>query len=236
MDIFLGKKEIFPQKPHVHYVPGLRSIQFYDRAEFPWLPAIEAETAAIREELLTVMAEDQGLVPYVEYPAGIPVDQWADLNHSLRWSVFHLKKDGAVVAENVARCPRTMAAIADAPQPVLPNRSPAAMFSILLPQTRIPPHTGVTNARLVVHIPLVVPEACWFRVGNEVREWKVGEAFVFNDTIEHEAANDSPHRRAVLIFDIWNPDLTAEERELFPALFAASDRFLGGPTGGAGTI
>jgi aspartate beta-hydroxylase len=232
LDVFVGKKQIFPQRPIGLYIPELPGIQFYEREDFPWLAAIETATPAIRAELLTVLAEDQGLVPYVEYGPGIPLDQWAELNHSPRWSVFHLWRDGGPVAENLARCPQTAAVLTGADSPRLPNRSPAAMFSILRPRTPIPPHTGVTNARLVVHIPLVVPPGCGFRVGNEVREWKVGEAFIFNDTIEHEAWNNSAHDRAVLIFDIWNPALTEGERAMIGELFAGSDAFLGTrPTG-----
>jgi aspartyl/asparaginyl beta-hydroxylase (cupin superfamily) len=42
----------------------------------------------------------------------------------------------------------------------------------------------------------------------------VGTAWVFDDTIEHEAWNDSDEPRAILIFDVWNPELTALERDL----------------------
>lgn len=229
LDIFLGRKQIFPQKPHNLYVPGLPTIQFYDREEFPWLAAIEAETEAIKAEFVAVATSDADLVPYVDYPDGIPLDQWAELNRSLRWGVFHLMRDGAEVPANAIRCPRTMAAMKAAPTPRLPNRSPAAMFSILKPRTRIPPHTGVTNARLVVHIPLIVPEGCAFRVGNDVRPWRVGEAFIFNDTIEHEAWNDSDRNRAVLIFDIWNPGLTDVEKAMIAALFEGNDAYAGLP-------
>ncbi len=102
---------------------------------------------------------------------------------------------------------------------------PAAMFSVLRANTRIPPHTGVANVRLVVHLPLVVPPGCGFRVGNETREWKVGEAWVFDDTIEHEAWNDSDEDRVVLIFDIWNPRLSASERSMIAEVMSAMDRF-----------
>jgi aspartyl/asparaginyl beta-hydroxylase (cupin superfamily) len=37
---------------------------------------------------------------------------------------------------------------------------------------------------------------------------------VFDDTIEHEAWNDSDVPRAILIFDVWNPQLTSLERDL----------------------
>jgi aspartyl/asparaginyl beta-hydroxylase (cupin superfamily) len=99
------------------------------------------------------------------------------------------------------------------PQPDIPGAGPNAMFSLLAPHTTIPPHVGVNNSRLVCHLPLVVPEGCWFRVGAETRHWRCGEAFVFDDTIEHEAANPSDQLRVVFIFDVWHPGLTEIERE-----------------------
>jgi aspartyl/asparaginyl beta-hydroxylase (cupin superfamily) len=103
---------------------------------------------------------------------------------------------------------------------MVPGSAPSAFFSTLAPKTLIPPHTGVTNARLVVHVPLIVPPGCWFRVGNERREWKPGEALIFDDTIEHEAWNGSDELRAVLIFDVWNPYLDEKERALVCELLA----------------
>jgi aspartyl/asparaginyl beta-hydroxylase (cupin superfamily) len=95
------------------------------------------------------------------------------------------------------------------------------MFSSLEARTTIPPHTGETNTRLIVHLPLIVPSDCWFRVGNETREWRYGKAFVFDDTIEHEARNGSDELRVVLIFDVWNPFLSVAERALVGGLVNA---------------
>src|SRR5258706_13054694 len=109
----------------------------------------------------------------------------------------------------------------------IPGFAPAAFFSLLRPRTLIPPHTGVNNTRLVVHIPLVVPEGCWFRVGNEKREWRISEALVFDDSIEHEAWNGSDEPRYLLIFDIWNPFLSPAERELVGALLVGFEEYYG---------
>jgi len=70
-----------------------------------------------------------------------------------------------------------------------------------------------------------LPPDCRLRVGNSVREWRMGEAMVFDDTIEHEAWNDSDELRAVLIFDIWNPALTADERDFISRTLASVDGF-----------
>jgi aspartate beta-hydroxylase len=96
----------------------------------------------------------------------------------------------------------------------IPNYAPGAYFSVLKPRTRLPAHTGTTNTRSIVHLPLVIPEGCGFRVGSQVRAWQKGKAWVFDDTIDHEAWNDSDQVRIVLIFDIWNPLLTAAERDM----------------------
>jgi aspartate beta-hydroxylase len=79
-----------------------------------------------------------------------------------------------------------------------------------------------------VHLPLIVPENCTYRVGFEHRTWKEGELLIFDDTIEHMARNDSDELRVVLIFDVWNPLLATEERELVRALAAASKSGLSG--------
>jgi aspartyl/asparaginyl beta-hydroxylase (cupin superfamily) len=228
LDILVGRKRRYDSQPVILHYPRLVPIEFFDRDEFPWMDAVEAATEGIRAEYLEVLRSEQGFQPYVEYPPDVPHDQWAELNHSPRWSAFHLYKMGRRVEENASRCPKTMAVLAGVPQPRQAGRTPAAMFSLLKPRTRIPPHTGVTNVRLVVHLPLIVPPGCGFRVGNQTREWVPGKAWVFDDTIEHEAWNGSDQPRVVFIFDVWHPHLSAAERDLLGALSEGLDAFAGG--------
>ena len=101
------------------------------------------------------------------------------------------------------------------------------LAAFLKPKTRIPAHVGVSNTRLVVHVPLIVPQGCGFRVGNETREWIPGKAWIFDDTIEHAAWNDSDKLRVVLIFDVWNPLLTPPERAMITAMTAGMNAFAG---------
>lgn len=226
IDATLGVRRLYAQEPTDFRYPGLPAIEFHERDEFSWLPMLEAQTETIREELVDAIASAPArFTPYVAYPSGVPLDQWAELNLSPRWSAFHLYQRGVPVPGNAERCPQTMAMLAQLPQPSAPGRMPAAMFSLLRPKTRIPPHTGVANVRLVVHLPLIVPPGCGFRVGNETRVWREGEAWVFDDTIEHEAWNDSDQDRYLLIFDVWNPSLSQAEREMITAVMAAMDRY-----------
>jgi aspartyl/asparaginyl beta-hydroxylase (cupin superfamily) len=238
-DIFIesmiGRRKIFHQEPVNFHYPGLPAIEFYERNEFPFLEELEGCTAQIRAELISVWSELAAeLTPYVAYPPGVPLNQWRELNKSLDWSAFHFWLYGERVEAHCEACPATAGALDLIDMPRVPARSPAAMYSILRPQTRIPPHTGVANTRLVLHLPLVVPESCGFRVGGETRQWREGEAWVFDDTIEHEAWNESDEPRAILIADVWSPRLSAEERDLVEKLCAALDRFEGGVKGGDG--
>ncbi len=225
VDILVGRKQRFDPQPMRYFMPQLPVVEFFERSAFPWLDAVEAQWEPIRDEFLAVLRADQGFTPYIDYGADQPVAQWAELNHSPRWSAFHLVKEGQPVAANAARCPVTMAVWSQTPSPDQPGRTPVAMYSLLKPHTRIPPHMGASNCRLVTHLPLIVPPGCGFRVGNQTREWVAGKAWVFDDTIEHEAWNDSDQLRVVLIFDTWHPLLSEPERRMVTALNAALNAF-----------
>ena len=203
--------------------PGLPEREFHPRGLFPWIEQVEAATDRILAEFQAVVnAERAELEPYVQFQDHVPMDQWRPLNRNPSWTAIHLIQHGRLVEANAAHCPVTMELLAGLPQPEVPGASPNAMFSLLAPNTAIPPHVGISNTRLVCHLPLIVPEGCWFRVGAETRHWEKGEAFVFDDTIEHEALNPTDQLRVVLIFDVWAPDLTPVERDAVAALIGAS--------------
>jgi aspartyl/asparaginyl beta-hydroxylase (cupin superfamily) len=218
----LRKTRPFHSEPTHFAYPGLPEREFHPRGEHPWLEEVEAATDSIATELETVMAAERAeLVPYIQYQDHEALAQWRPLNRSRDWTAIHLVQNGMTIEANARHCPETMALLARLPQPNIPGAGPNAMFSLLAPRTTIPPHVGVNNARLVCHLPLVVPERCWFRVGAETRQWQRGEAFIFDDTIEHEAANPSGHLRVVFIFDVWNPRLSDIEREAVRQVIAA---------------
>ncbi|MBX5461880.1 MAG: aspartyl/asparaginyl beta-hydroxylase domain-containing protein [Steroidobacteraceae bacterium] len=226
LDALLGKRRVYVQQPTFMNFPHLPAIQFYDRGDFQWLDAVEAAAPAIRSELVSALAsDDDSFVPYVANPAGVPLNQWRELNNSPRWSAFYFWRNGERIDANCERCPQTARVLAEAPLLDIPGRAPTAFFSLLKPKTRIPPHTGVANTRLTVHLPLVIPEGCRFRVGSETYPWEPDRAWVFDDTIEHEAWNDSDEPRAILIFDIWNPYLTQVERELVRVVMQGAATF-----------
>jgi aspartyl/asparaginyl beta-hydroxylase (cupin superfamily) len=228
LDLMLGKKQIYLQQPKHFYFPGLPQTQFYDRAQFPWLDAVEAATDAIRAELLEVMKDHAAFTPYLESRADRPFQDVHGMLDNPDWSAFYLWKNGEPVADNIARCPNTMAALAGAPLARIKGRTPSVLFSLLRPGAVIPPHHGFVNTRLICHLPLIVPDGCAFRVGNDTRPWREGKAWLFDDTIEHEAWNRSNETRVILLFDVWRPELSDEERALVATMFEAIDAYGGG--------
>jgi len=222
VSILAGRTRPYHSQCNQLHVPGLPAIPFYDDALFPWMRELESRTDAIKAELQAMLASrGEEFVPYIQYQPGDPVNQWDKLNHSRNWSGFHLYAHGEPVVEHLAQCPKTAEALALVDAVEIAGLCPNAMFSALAPGAHIPPHTGETNARLVAHLPLVVPDHCSYRVGYDWRQWREGKCWVFDDTIEHEARNDSEKVRVILMFDVWNPLLSRAERDMARELAGA---------------
>jgi aspartate beta-hydroxylase len=215
------------QQPAFLYLPGLDDRPWWPRDAFPCLAAIEACTDEIRAELLAVLGAETGFAPYVDMPDDAPAaPMWGGLNRSPSWSGFHFFRHGERIDANCARCPRTAAALESLPLLRIPGHAPEALFSVLRPHTHIPPHTGVINGRLTVHLPLVVPAECGaLAVAGEARHWREGECLVFDDSFVHEAINRSEQTRVVLIFDLWHPGLPETTRAALAAAIAAYGGF-----------
>lgn len=225
LDILFGDRQIYQQQPLAYYFPELPQRQFYEREEFDWVPALEAATDEIRSELTALLAEKQGFRPYLVSSTDRPRREFHGLNDNPAWSTLHLFENGRLFESVAARAPRTWEAMQHVPLCRITVRAPTIMFSLLQAGARIPAHTGQINTRLICHLPLIVPPNCGFRVGNETREWEVGKLLIFDDTIEHEAWNDSDEDRVVLIFDIWRPELNAAERAAVAHMFEGIDSY-----------
>jgi aspartyl/asparaginyl beta-hydroxylase (cupin superfamily) len=223
IDLLLGKRQVFLQQPTNFYFPELPQIEFYDRRDFPWVKALERLTPRIRAEVQTILGET-GWAPYIENETRGSNSYANPLLQDPNWSAFYLIKNGSEVALNARRCPATMAAVRELPL-CRTDRTPAVLFSLLRPGTRIRPHHGFMNTRLICHLPLIIPEECALRVGNETRAWREGEIVLFDDSVEHEAWNLSKKLRVVMIFDVWRPELSEKERTLVSAMIEAADQF-----------
>lgn len=232
LDMMLGEAERpperrrYPQTPLVHYYPGTDYLQFADTVEYDWVPKLEAQFPAMQAEALALLADHAGFTPYVKTDTKRPQGDFHGMLENPEWSTLHLWQNGAAVDEHVKRCPTIYQAVIDhVPLCHIGPRAPSVMLSLLRPGAKIPPHTGMLNSRLICHLPLVVPPDCGFRVGSETIQWAEGKMIAFDDSVEHEAWNNSAYDRLVLIFDIWRPELSLAEQGQITAMFAAVDNY-----------
>jgi len=232
LEMMLGERDRlpefrqFPQIPLVHYYPDLPYVQFADPTAFGWVSKLEAEFPSLQEEALSLLEGHADFRPYVRRDLQRPQGDVHGMLENPDWSTLFLWENGAAVEDHVAHCPKIFEAIIrHVPLCHIGRRAPSIMLSLLRPGAKIPPHTGMINCRFICHLPLVVPPDCGFRVGNQTIEWEEGKVIVFDDTVEHEAWNNSAHNRLVLIFDIWRPELDASEQAQITALFDAVDQY-----------
>ena len=209
------------QRPKFFYVPGLRAQPYFERELFPWHAELEQHTEVIRAELRGVLADPQGVEPFLGTNDNELLKQQkllAGTRGDAQWNSFFFHRHGEVFEANARRCPRTTRILDSLPLVHIRGHAPEVLFSVLTPGSHILPHHGVTNTRLVTHLPLIVPEDCAIRVGGIDHAWQEGRCITFDDTFEHEAWNRSDKVRAVMILDSWHPDLTEAEREAIALL------------------
>jgi aspartyl/asparaginyl beta-hydroxylase (cupin superfamily) len=230
LDVMQGRKPVSLQlqQPTSYYFPGLPQRSYYERTEFEWAPGLEAAVPEIRREIIFYLESGRGgFSPYMVDDPSRPRRDFHGLIDNPAWSTLYLTDRGAFLPELAETFPRTFEAVKGLDLARIGARAPSVLFSRLEAGARIPGHHGMLNARLICHLPLVVPPGCGFRVGKEVRQWREGELLVFDDSVEHEAWNEGTSDRIIVIFDIWRPELSADERRAVVALFEAVDAYGG---------
>jgi aspartate beta-hydroxylase len=231
VDIFLGTAPPnYPdarQQPKFLYFPDLPTIAFFERDLFPWYAELESNFAVIREELESVLRTEHGIEPFLKFDSADQAGAYLAGTTVAPpvWDAFFFYRHGVRNDENCARCHRTAAIIDALPIVRIREHAPEICFSVLTPGTHILPHRGVTNTRLVTHLPLIVPNDCAIEVGGERKVWIEGQCFTFDDTFEHEAWNRGNSTRVVMLMDCWNPYLTELERDAVTLLVGAISDF-----------
>jgi aspartate beta-hydroxylase len=214
------------QRPFESYMPGLPSQPWFERSDFNWSDALEAQSEVMTQEFVQAVDSEVGLRPYVRGSKG--GGDWSNLADSLQWSSLHLYENGRGQSQALQRYPQTAVALEGLPLVNCAGHSPEAFFSILRAGTHLPAHFGQANYKLTAHLPLIIPPKCGIKVGDETRNWVPGQCLVFNDTFLHEAWNDSQQDRAVLIFEVWNPHVEQAEIAAIQLLYQRLHRWLAG--------
>jgi hypothetical protein len=228
LDALLGKCELYLklQRPTAYYFPGLPQRSYYERSEFPWAEKVEAAAERILTELQRFQqSSGDRFSPYMVSDPTRPRGDFHGLLDNPEWSTLYIWEKGGPVADVADSFRGTLQALEGVDLPHITVRAPSILFSRLSAGARIPPHHGMLNARLICHLPLIVPPGCGFRVGGETRQWRPGELLIFDDSVEHEAWNEGKEDRIILIFDIWRPELSQTERAAVTSMFEAVDSY-----------
>jgi aspartyl/asparaginyl beta-hydroxylase (cupin superfamily) len=225
LDLMMGVKareeesERYPQMPHVFYMPQIPYRTFYPNEHLPWMESLEDATDVIQQELQTLLAQNaKRFTPYVHSGVDRTLSDDGDLLDSESWTSAYLWQDGEPDTDVMACCPETVKLMESLPLTKIKGLAPSVLFSKLNAGATIAPHTGMLNARLICHLPLIVPPECGLRVGHDERKVRRGEGWAFDDSINHEAWNRSDQERIILLFDVWRPELDEEERQLITTL------------------
>jgi len=202
------------QRPKFFYFPDIPATPYLDPYLQPWMQRLVDAYPAIRAEALAVMAQPEQLRSFMTFKDGDRVQDYVSGDGPRpSWDAFFFYRHGKRYDENHLRCPQTSALLESIELCRIRDQAPEVCFSVLTPGSHIMPHHGVTNTRVVVHLPLVVPANCALNiVGGDPHHWQEGVPMMFDDTFQHEAWNRSDSTRVILLMDCWNPHLTDVER------------------------
>lgn len=203
--------DLFTQKvykketPYTHplqtppfFIPGVPAKPFYDTKEFEFTERLEAVYPVIRQEVEGLLAHQASR--FQAYAGGHGhVEQG--------WNNFYFYLFGKKNETNFSLCPKTVEILHSIPH----MEKTMVMFASLNPHSGLPPHTGPANGILRVHLPLIVPENCRLKVGEEERRWEEGKVMVFDDSFVHDVQNNSDYIRVVLFFSIYHPCFSDDE-------------------------
>ena len=200
------------QRPKFFFFPDLPNTPFHDPYLQPWAEGLCSAFPRIRADALRVLEEDRRLPNFI--PATSRVEDFVSGDGPApSWEAFFFYRHGERYDANHRRCPDTSEALESIELCRVADQAPEILFSVLKPGSHINAHHGVTNVRLVMHLPLVVPQDCALNlVDRGEHRWEEGRPVMFDDTYLHEAWNRSGSTRIVLLMDCWNPHLSALER------------------------
>ena len=202
------------QRPKFFWFPDLPPGPYHDPMLQPWATTLRDAWQEIRDEAVGVLREDRHFVSFLGLKPGQKAPkQIGGAAADPKWDAYFFYRRGTRYDANHERCPRTSALLESIELCRIGRQAPEICFSLIRPQSSILRHYGVTNSRLVFHLPLVVPPDCALKVGGVEHRWREGEPILFDDTYEHEAWNRSDRPRLILLMDCWNPHLTEAERD-----------------------
>jgi tetratricopeptide (TPR) repeat protein len=214
------------QRPHVFLVPELAAIPVFGPEHISWQHSLEAVTADIEAEFSAAskLAADAAQ-PYLDASATAMGDEWQPLADSLNWGAFHLYKKGVANSRLCDLFPTTLAVLKTLPLLKVGDLPSEILFSSLQAGQHIPPHYGLSNTDVTVHLPIATNSGSAIKVCDQTHQWQHGKVFAFDDAFYHESWNHGATARVNLLFEAWHPDLSTDEQGAISASFNAREQW-----------
>jgi len=211
------------QKPNFLYIPDLPSTPFFTSSEIPLLDEWVNSLKPYKTELLNVGKHAKA--SYVDEFDNLPESsEWDALKE--QWLSTHFIKGGEQCEAFDSLSDGLKELLTNGPLANCPPHAPEVFISVLEPGAYIPPHYGISNCKLTVHIPLLINENASLTAGNETFVWdRSNNVMVFDDSFLHSAKNEGDQVRVVLICDVWNPHLTESERSALTKFMRIFDQW-----------
>lgn len=170
---------------------------FYKTTEFPFMKILDANYSQIKNELLSIIE----LNTKDFFELWIEKDLYEESNPE-GWFVAPLLIDSKFIVKNCIKAKFLYELIKFIPEII------SCSFSLLKPGTRICPHKGYdeySEEVLRYHMGIIIPKGdLGISVEEDIKIWKEGESFIFDDFKTHSAWNFSNSDRYVLICDFSN--------------------------------
>jgi aspartate beta-hydroxylase len=185
---------------------------------FPSAPRFVGAWRALRAEALAI-ARDLGSVP--RFHEIMPEQADISNNDGRDWRLFIAKAYGVSVKSNLQLCKTLVSLLRDAPEVL------SASFSYLAPGKQVPRHQGPFGGVLRFHLALDTPldaagrPAAVLEIDGVEHRLGDGEWLLWDDTFPHAVWNAGETVRAVLLLDVWRPDMPADLRLLSRAVIGA---------------
>lgn len=209
-----NNSELKEFKPELFKIDGVRKQPFYDFVDFPWSENMLLAGEAIKQELthfLSTKNSKESFRPYLER-GSMTTKNLNDLAGSPNWAALDLFKNGQPNPAIHPHFSTTLQALKGVPTYGLGEHPFEVFFSVLKPGQSIAPHYGQSNHSLTVHLPIVVPNDAYLLVDNVRKDWNNEPLIIFDDSFLHSAHNHSAETRIILLFSIWHPDLSSNDK------------------------
>jgi beta-hydroxylase len=223
MDAAIGKRNILNQLPLNTMLTAPLNVMTHCGTP-AWLQKQLSDSGIIRnpsKKLFLNVDRLRNALPIIKQEALASLKDSKPINKDLffrgiadnGWKRFYIKWYGPSDSLAKSICPQTCALLDSMPEVHL------AMFSILMPGSKITRHFGPARMCLRYHMGLFTPndDDCFINLNGEKYSWRDDEDVMFDDTLIHFVENNTDKPRIILFLDIERPQVNGVLKQITKA-------------------